>query len=79
MAVKVSFEVPIFHFSERVIDGMGYKSMLIASAALLIVRSIGYSLLSADTLWCLKLIEPLSGTTFALTKLLMVNISRSRS
>ena len=72
--MKVSFEIPIFHFSEWVIDKIGYKKMIILSAVLLIIRCIGYSLLSADTLWCLMLIEPLSGTTFALTKLSIVNI-----
>merc|ERR1711920_368976 len=40
----------------------------------LILRCVGYSLLSVDNLWLLLFIEPLHGITYALIQLSMVNI-----
>merc|ERR1712129_116766 len=74
VAVTVTFEIPIFAFSERIIDRLRYKKMIIVGVICLICRCVAYSLLSADTLWLLLLIEPLHGITYSLVQLSAVNI-----
>eukprot|EP01084_Bolivina_argentea_P154622 269494_1 len=74
VAVTVTFEIPIFRFSEKIIDTMKYKNMIIIGVLCLITRCIGYSVLTANTLWCLVFIEPLHGITYSLIKLCLVNI-----
>ena len=52
VAVTVVFELPIFHYGERLMRALGHEAMILLSLLSYAVRTFGYSRLQPHTVWC---------------------------
>lgn len=59
-------ELPIFHFSKKIGDQIGFHGMMMIGMLAYIIRAFGYTVLTASTNYILLVLELLHGVTFAL-------------
>jgi Na+/melibiose symporter-like transporter len=65
VGVTVLFELPIFHFSQQLLQRLGHDALFIISMTAYVTRVFGYTLLTESSVhWVLPL-EVLHGITFA--------------
>jgi MFS family permease len=63
VAVTVSMEIPIFYFSEQILNRFSPFTLLVVAHVAYAVRVFGYTLITAS--WQVLLLEPLHGVTYA--------------
>lgn len=51
VGVTVLLELPIFHYSDRIMKVMSHDSMFMVAMVAYIFRVLGYTLLTPDTVW----------------------------
>lgn len=67
VVVTVVFEIPLFYFSESVLNRFTHLQLLMLAHVAYVVRVLGYSLVTAP--WMVLLVEPLHGVTYAFYQL----------
>jgi MFS family permease len=65
VGVTVLFELPIFHYSELLLQKVGHDALFATSMAAYVIRAFGYTLLTESTLYWILPLEVLHGITFA--------------
>lgn len=66
VGMTVIFELPIFHFTEAIIQRVGCTWMLILGQLAFAIRVVGYTMVSSA--WWILFLEPLHGVTFSLVQ-----------
>jgi len=66
VVVTVMFEIPLFHFSDRIMKRTGPGNLQAVAMLAYATRVIGYTLVPSA--WMVLLLEPLHGVTYALGK-----------
>jgi len=65
ITITVIFELPVFHYSSKLLNKIGVSGMIIIAQVSHITRVFVYTLLTPDTVWYVCCVEPLHGFTFA--------------
>ena len=71
VAITVAFEIPLFHYSDRLLRRFTNRDLLSASCLFYIFRVVWYT--SFSNPWLVLLVEPLHGVTFAAMSLAAVH------
>ncbi|KAJ1475686.1 major facilitator superfamily domain-containing protein [Baffinella frigidus] len=66
VGVTVIFELPVFHYSHQILDVLGTEGALLISYLTYVIRLVGYTLLTPETVYWIFALEILHGFTFAL-------------
>ena len=74
VGISVIFEIPFMYSSEWFVERMGFRNMIFVGFICYVLRLTGYSLLSADNLWLLLVIETLQGFTMGLVHVAIVTL-----
>ena len=77
--VTVTFELPIFYYTDVLLKKIGTDGMFIISMVAYVIRAFGYTLLTQETVWYVLFLEVLHGVTFALMWSAAVEFSKSKS
>ena len=64
VAMTVLFELPIFHFGELLIKRVGHDNMIMLATTSYVLRVLGYTRLTKQTVWYLLALEPFHGLTY---------------
>ncbi len=74
VGISVIFEIPFMYASEWFVNHLGYRNMIIIGFCCYVLRLMGYTLLTADNLWFLLIIETLQGFTMGLVHVAVVTL-----
>ena len=74
VGISVVFEIPFMYCSEYFVNKFGYRNMIFIGFSCYILRLFGYTLLTADNLWLLLVIETLQGFTMGLVHVAIVTL-----
>lgn len=77
--VTVIFEIPIFHYSAKLLSKYGKESLQKVACLAYVVRVVGYTLIPKDYVGLVLLFEPLHGVTYACSKTASVDFASSSS
>lgn len=77
--VTVIFEVPIFHFSSRLLNRYGKDTLQKVACFAYVVRVVGYTLIPKEYVALVLLFEPLHGVTYACSKTASVDFASASS
>ena len=74
VGISVIFEIPFMYCSEWFVKRLGYTNMIIVGLICYILRLMGYTILNANNLWLLLIIETLQGFTMGLVHVAIVTL-----
>eukprot|EP01084_Bolivina_argentea_P061780 112936_1 len=74
VGISVIFEIPFMYCSEWFVNKLGYRNMIIVGFSCYVLRLMGYTLLTANNLWLLLIIETLQGFTMGLVHVAIVTL-----
>lgn len=77
--ITVIFELPIFLYTDALLNLLGVDGMFVFSMIAYVVRAFGYTYLTKKTVWYVLIFEALHGFTFALMWSAAVEYAKSRS
>lgn len=77
--VTVLFELPVFHYSSKILDTLGHNGCFLVAYASYSIRVWAYTFLTKDNVWLLLPIESLHGFTFAVMWIAAVEFTRQWS
>lgn len=77
--VTVIPEIPIFYYSGLILSTLGESGALIVSYICYIIRVIGYTVLTPDTVWYIMFLELMNGPCYAILWASVIEFTRKSS